>query len=147
MKKIILSLTFVFAAGLGLAFANPEPEPNYKVLEGFKKEFPTAQQVTWTVMGDFEKATFVYGGRRVVAYFTKDGALEGSVRDMFYDQLPLAAMTAVAKRFVDPEVLEVWEVNNNEGTRYRIRLTAKGRDFSLKVDPDGNISDVIKSPK
>jgi ribosomal protein L28 len=140
-------LTFVFAAGLGLAFANPDPEPSLKVLEGFKKEFPTAQQVTWTTMGDFEKATFLYSGRRVVAYFTKDGALEGSVRDMFYDQLPLAAMSAITKRFVDPDVLEVWEINNNEGTRYRLKLASKGRSIFLKVDGDGNISDVIKSHK
>lgn len=144
MKKMILSLSLLLTAGLSAVFANKDPEPGQEVLDLFKKEFSSAEQVKWSRQGEYDKATFVLGGRRTIAYFNADGELEGSIRDLFYDQLPLTVMTAVDKRFADADIIDVREINNTEGTHYKIRLTAKNKKYSVKVQPTGNILDVEK---
>jgi hypothetical protein len=144
MKKIIFILAM---GGITTAFAAVDPDPDQKVLDGFKKEFPAAQQVSWSTQAEFEKAVFVMAGRRVGAYFTREGQLEGSVRDIFYDQLPLTVMTAVERRFDQPTILEVREINNGEGTHYKIRLETPKKKIRLRVSPDGIISDVEKQPR
>ena len=147
MKKIILSLSVLATAGLSAVYASNDPDPDQEVLELFKKEFSSAQHVSWSRQGDYDKATFVLAGRRAIAYFNPDGELEGSARDLFYDQLPLVVMSAVDKRFADAEVIEVREINNAEGTHYRIRLTAKNKKYNVKVNSSGSISEVEKLVK
>ena len=141
MKKIITVLT---ACVITASAFSRMPDPGYKVLEEFRKEFPSAGQVSWTEEEDLSRASFILAGKRIVAYFNREGQLEGSVRDLFYDQLPLTVMTAVEKRFQKPEVLYIREINNAEGTHYRIRLDVAGKKFMVRVGSDGNISDVDK---
>ena len=145
MKKIIVLLVFALSTGAVNSYANAfDPDPEQRVLDGFKKEFPTAQQVTWSKQAEFEKAVFVLAGRRVVAFFTREGLLEGSARDIFYDQLPLSVMTAVDKRFENATVFEVREINNAEGTCYRMRVESGNKKVKIKVSPDGTISEIEK---
>ena len=147
MKKIFVSLSLLLTTGLVSAVANPGPEPDQRVLAEFKNEFPTAQHVTWTTQDDFDKAIFVMAGRRVIAYFTKQGQLEGSVRDIFFDQLPLNVMTSIDRRFENAVIFEVREINNKEGTSYKMRLEFKNRNYIIRVRPDGSFSDIEKLPK
>jgi len=100
MKKIIVSFSLLLTAGLSSVFAL-DPDPNQQVLELFRKEFSTAQNVSWHKQDNFDKATFQLGGNWVIAYFNPAGQLEGCARDIFYDQLPLVVMTAVDKRFTE----------------------------------------------
>ncbi len=144
MKKIIVTLSLVLTAGLFSAYASPDPDPTQKVLEGFKKEFPAAQHVSWTSWEEFDKAIFVMAGRRVIAYFTKEGELEGTLRDIFFDQLPLTVMTAVNKRYEKAVVIEVREINNAEGTSYKMKLEVGEKKLSVRVSPDGSFLSVEK---
>ena len=140
---MILSVFVIMMIG-GLSFANENPEPGEPVLNGFKKEFSNAENVSWDKQDEYDKATFVLSGRRVVAYFTSDGQLEGCVRDIFFDQLPLSVMTAVDKRYSGADILDVREITNGEGTSYRISLQTKKKKLRLKVSPSGSISEVEK---
>ena len=138
---------FVIMMTAGLSFANENPEPGEPVLSGFKKEFSAAENVSWDKQDEFDKATFVLAGRRVVAYFNSNGQLEGCIRDLFFDQLPLSVMTAVDKRYSGADILDVREITNSEGTSYRISLQTKNRKLRLRVSPSGSISDVEKIAK
>ena len=145
MKKIILSLSLLVTAGLSTVFAARDPNPDEQVLSLFKKEFTAAENVIWSRQGDYDKATFLLAGYRVVAWFNPQTAqLEGSVREIFFDQLPLSVMTAVDRRFEGAEISNVKEINNSEGTSYRILLNAKNKKYTIKVSSGGNISDVEK---
>ena len=145
MKKMFVTLATMMIAAL--SFANPDPEPGEQVLNGFKKEFSTAENVTWTKQDEFDKATFTLAGRRVVAFFSNDGQFEGCARDLLFDQLPLAVMTAVDKRYGNAAVIDVREMTNSEGTTYRLTVEAKNRKIRVKVFPDGNITVLEKLPK
>jgi len=147
MKKIIISFSLLLTAGLSSAFANDDVNPDQKVLANFKNEFTAAQNVSWEKQGEYDKASFVLAGRRVIAFFNQAGELEGSMRDIFFDQLPLAVMTSVDKKYADAEIIDVREISNADGTNYRIRLESKGKKLSVRVSPGGNIDDVEKLTK
>ena len=138
MKKMFVSFATMMIAGL--SFANEAPDPGIAVINGFKKEFSTAENVSWDKQDEFDKATFILAGRRVVAYFNSDGQLEGCIRDLLFDQLPLAVMTAVDKRYGNADVIDIREVTNGDGTSYRLTLETKNKKLRLKILPDGTIS-------
>lgn len=147
MKKIISSVFLLLTAGLSIALACEDPGPNQQVLELFEKEFSAAQQVTWNKQDNFDKATFLLTGRRVVAYFNPAGQLEECVRDIFFDQLPLVVMKGVDQKFPEAAISTVQEITNTEGTSYRIFLEAKSKKYSIKVGFAGYIEEVEKLPR
>jgi hypothetical protein len=147
MKKIIFSISMLLTAGLSVVSAANDPQPDQQVLDLFKKEFTAAQNVTWEKQDEYDKATFMLAGCRAVAYFNAAGELEGSVRDLFFNQLPLAVMTAVDKKYAGAEYYEVREVTNAEGTSYRLKLELNNKKYKVKVDAAGNIDGVEKLAK
>ncbi len=144
MKKIIVFFSLLLTTGLSVVFANEKVNPDQRTLDGFKKEFIAAQNVTWDKQGDYDKATFLLTGHRVIAWFNTAGQLEGCIRDIFFDQLPLIVMSAVDKRFAEADILTVREITNSDGTSYSITLETKSKKYSVKVGSSGNIDEVDK---
>lgn len=125
-----------------------DPDPvSEEAKAAFKKEFPGAELITWSNAGIFLKAIFIYSGYRSEAYFNEEGELQGSARNIFYSQLPLAVTKAVEKRFDNPDVIEVSEITINNGTRYLLRLDAGNRHYKVQVDAGGNFVNVEKQRK
>ena len=142
MKKYLITTSILVMSVISSSAS--EPDPDQKTLEEFRREFPSAQSVTWSQELDFSKAVFVLAGKRTIAYFNESGELAGSVREIFYDQLPLTVMTSLEKKFEKADVINIREVNNAEGTQYRIRLEAEGKKYLVLVQANGNISDISK---
>ena len=147
LRKIMLSLSFILIVAASSASESSEPAVNEKVEASFKKEFAGAQLVSWTDMGEFLKATFIFGNHRTEAYFRENGQLEGTMRSLFYSQLPLLVMTSVDKRFENAEIGDVTEINNASGTTYRIMLELKFKKYQIKVDANGNFQGVERIKK
>lgn len=144
MKKTIIIFSLLLSTGLSEVFANEKVSPDQKTLDGFKKEFIAAQSVTWEKQGDFDKATFLLSGHRVIAWFNTAGQLEGCIRDIFFDQLPLIVMTAVDKRFTGADIYSVREITKNEVAYYSITLETKNKKYNIKVGSSGTIDEVDK---
>ncbi len=121
MKKIFVSLLLLLAVASSTSFANKITRPDPGVEEVFKQEFAGAGNVSWSQQDNYQKATFVLAGHRVIAYFNEDNELAGCIRDIFYDQLPLTVMKAVDKKFPMAEVQEVREITNSDGTSYMLK--------------------------
>jgi hypothetical protein len=147
MKKIILFLSMSLALATTSVFANPDPVVSEEVLKSFNKEFAGSQVLDWSQQGEYMKATFILAGFRTVAYFSADGRLEGSIRNLFYNQLPLNVITAVDKRFESPDVIDVSEISNPTGTTYRLTLESKSKKYRVKTDSEGNITDIERLKK
>lgn len=146
MKKLFLSLSLLMTIA-GTALANDKANVNELVKAAFKKEFPAASLIEWNNPGEYYKATFMLWGHRTEAYFTEDGQLQGSIRSIFYNQLPLAIMTSVDKRFEGAEILDVNEINNSNGTTYSLLLEAGNRKYRVKANASGGITEVNKLKK
>jgi hypothetical protein len=146
MKKIILSFS-LFIAGTAMVFANDDIKINEAVKQSFEKEFKGAQFIKWDQISEYSKAVFVLGGHRAEAYFSQTGELAYCVRDIFFDQLPLAVMTAVDKKFAKAGVAEVREISTTNGTEYRIIMEDQGAKYLIEADASGNINDQQKLKK
>lgn len=147
MKKLFLSLSLLLTIAVSTVLANDNVSVNEQVQAAFKKEFPGANLIEWNNPGEYYKATFMLWGHRTEAYFTEDGQLQGSVRSLFYNQLPLIVMTAVDKRFAGAEVLDVSEINNSTGTSYSLLLETGNKKYRVKADASGGITEVKKLKK
>ena len=146
MKKLFLSLSVMLTVA-GTVLANDKTKVNEQVEAAFKKEFPAANLIEWNKPGEFYKATFMLWDHRTEAYFTEDGQLQGSIRSLFYNQLPLAVMTAIDKRFEGAGILEVNEINNTEGTTYSLLLEVNNKKYGVKANASTGITEVRKLKK
>ena len=146
MKRIFLSLSLMLTIA-ATTFASNELNVTDQVRQSFKKEFARAEYVTWSDMGTYFKATFILGGHRAEAYFNTDGEFAGSVRDLFYDQLPLAVMKSVDSRYTAASILDVREVASADEITYRVTLEADGTKYRVKVNAGGNITGTEKVKK
>ena len=144
MKRIFVSLSFMLTVGLATGFANEKMNVPDKVKEAFKKEFTGVESVNWSDLGDYQRAAFVFGGHRTEAYFNTDGELQGTVRDLLFDQLPLAVMKAIDNRFNGAGIMVIREITNIEGTSYRITFEAQHKTYRVKVDTGGNFSELTR---
>jgi hypothetical protein len=146
MKKIILTLC-VLAVSAATLFAADQPVSNPKAQENFKKEFNGAQSVVWSTDGDYAKVSFLFGGNSTVAWFGENGELVGSVRDLSFNQLPLTVMTSLERRFPQAATLDVREISNTEGTRYKVSLEYNGKKYKVALFPDGGVETVQRVKK
>lgn len=132
-------MSLLLAVAVTYAFNDAEPVINDKVREAFKKEFANAQLLKWSQQEDFYRATFIYAGLRAVAFFNEEGGLEGAIRTVFYNQLPLAVISAIENNFSEGLVIESAEISNKGGTFYRIIVESHNKRYKMKTDASGNI--------
>jgi hypothetical protein len=147
MKKVFLSFSVILMLSVANVSAADGRPVTKEVQAAFKKEFPAAEGLSWNEVGDFCRAAFLLDGHRVEAYFSDDGKLQGSIRDIFFSQLPMAAMSAIEKKYAGADVSEVNEITNDEGTIYRVSLESLGKKYRVKIDANGNIAQADKLKK
>jgi hypothetical protein len=140
MKNLILSLSVVLASALSPVLANEKTGSDPITEAVFAKKFSGAENVIWSKVDDsHQKVSFTLGGIRAEAFFGTDGELLGTVRNLFYSQLPLIVIQAVNNRFNTPVVVEVKEISNLDGTTYKIQLEQKDKKYSVRVNSLGDI--------
>jgi hypothetical protein len=110
--------------------------------EAFAKQFAGAQNVKWAKLEDgYLRVTFVLNGIGAETFFNTDGELLGTVRNLFYNQLPLVVMQTVDSKFAGASVIEVKEISNEEGTSYKVVLEEKNKKYSLRLNSFGQITE------
>lgn len=148
MKKIFVTLSILLTAAASTAFANIKTfDPSPGVEEVFKKEFAGAENVIWSQQENYQKATFVLAGHRVIAYFNEENEFAGCIRGILYDQLPLIVTKTIDKKFPGAEMLEIREITNSDGTSYLLRADMNNKQYKVKISSDGNIADIEKLKK
>lgn len=140
-------MSIMLAVGLTTVNASDVTDVSDKVKESFRKEFAGAESVKWNDLGDYQFATFILGRHRVEAYFNTDGEMEGSARGLLFDELPLAVLKSIDKRFPGAYFIDVLEVSNTEGTSYRLTAVTQNKRFHVKADTGGNILEIVKVKK
>jgi hypothetical protein len=144
MKNLIVTLSFALAAGLTPVLATPVTSTPI-MEEVFAQKFAGAENVKWTKLDeDYQKVSFTLGGTRAEAYFGTNGELLGTVRNLFFSQLPLVVMQAVGNRFDNAAIIEVKEITNNDGTSYRVVLEHKEKKYNIKLNSAGDITEQQK---
>ena len=146
MKKILIALSLMLTVGLTSAFAN-EPKVNPSVLASFQKEFSFVTDAKWTVGNEYSTAVFILADRRIVAYFSNEGEYLGSVRDLIFNQLPMAVINAMNKRFGTIGVYEIVEHAIGEETFYYMTVEYANKILRIEATPSGGLSIIKKVRK
>lgn len=142
MKQFILSAALLVSVSFSSINAMPVPGDEDKTERNFKKSFPTAECIKWSREGDYRKVTFILYGRGAQALFSPDGNLLGTVRNVFYSDMPIKVMMAIKKRFDSATPYAITEVNRVDGTEYRFSIEVKNNRFEATITPDGNFNRV-----
>ncbi len=140
-----MSLLMTVAASTALAHNKNRTGPGIE--EVFNQEFAGAENVSWSRQDNYQKATFILAGHRMIAYFNEDNELAGCIRDIFYDQLPLMVMQAIDKKFPKADMQEVREITNADGTSYLLRVDHNNKKYKVKVSTTGSFTDIEKLEK
>jgi hypothetical protein len=138
MKNLIVAMAVALTAGSVPAIAGENP----KAEKEFAEKFAGAQNVKWTELHDgYFKVSFTLNGVRAESYFDENAELIGTVRNLFYSQLPLPVMQSLSTHFANAVVVEIVEVTNLEGTSYKVILEKADKRFNLKLDSQGNVTE------
>jgi len=144
MKNLIVSLALVLIAGVIPALAHgTDTDPRAEKV--FAQKFTGAQNIKWTRLEDgYLRVTFVLNGIAAESFFDRDAELLGTVRNLFYSQLPLTVIQEINNKFGETSVIEVKEITNSDGTSYKVVFELNNRKYSVRLTSLGEILDVQK---
>jgi len=142
MKKLILSITTILLISVSALSANTNTIDTVKAREVFNKEFPNAESAKWSMEGDYTKVSFLLYGKCAFALFTPEGDLMGTVRNMFYAETPINVITSFEKRFKNPKVYSIVEINCKNGISYRLLFDNEQKRYEATINNDGSLSKV-----
>ncbi|MBS1654412.1 MAG: hypothetical protein JSU05_06195 [Bacteroidetes bacterium] len=146
MKKLVLISSFflmIVAGAMAAVHENVTP----RILSSFKKEFSFAENVMWRSADNIAFATFSINDKWFTAYFHRDGELLATTRNMLFDELPLAVMQAVSKKYQPGDTQEIYEWQSGGETFYFMTVDSKKTENKIKVSAYGQIEVVKKTRK
>ena len=140
MKKIIVGLTLLLGLASFTAFARGEEKVSKETLLNFKREFKTAENVSWAMADEIATASFSLNGFRVQAYFDGEGQLLGTARAILFEQLPITVISAINNRFDTAPVYEIVEYTRGAETFYCMTVETVKNKLKVRATSSGNIS-------
>lgn len=129
MKKILLVITMILTLAAN-TFAGEEIKP--EVLDAFNSKFNNAKDVTWMAGSNYYKATFIYYGSQMFAYYTTTGKLMGVTRNISSTELPLFLRNNLQKKYQDFWITDLVEESNTYGFSYYITIEDANQKIVLK---------------
>ena len=147
MKKFFLLLPLLLAVISVTSFARNTPDVDPRAEKAFNKYFAGAANVKSSEEAGFIKVTFTWAEHRTIAYFNLNGELAGSIRNLFFNQLPLSVTRSVQQNFKDPIVVEIKEISNEEGIYYALTVEDNNKKFKVRANSIGEFLEKTKVKK
>jgi ketosteroid isomerase-like protein len=119
MKRLIIAFLLGTVLLTSESFTEG-PKLNSAVLKSFNSAFRNATTVTWQMVGDYYRASFTEDNKALYAYFNDDGEWVATSRFIPAGDLPATLKKELRK--YNSTIIEVFEVDSKEGTRYYATL-------------------------
>ncbi|MDF2190852.1 hypothetical protein [Paraflavitalea sp. CAU 1676] len=132
MKKTILTWVLLLAVGLSATFAHKTENVNEQVINSFKKEFASAQDVSWEKSKDISKATFKLNDQVMFAYYSEEGNLLAVVRNIVSGQLPINLLSDLKKSYAGYWISDLFEMASENTTYYYVTVQNSDQTVVLK---------------
>ncbi len=113
----------------------------------FQKEFSGATDVRWNEGKDVISATFVLSDSRIIAYFTTEGELLGTARNVLFNQLPLAVIKEINNRYGNAPIFDIVEYTSGTDTFYGMMVDTPTKRLKLKISAEGEVTVQQKEKK
>ena len=131
MKKIIIAAALLISTSLTTVFARV-PEITAKVEAAFNNQFPSATETEWSTGSNYYKASFLYNSNYVNAYYSQEGELLATIRNISSVDLPVLLQANLKKNYSAFWVSDLYEMSKPEGTSYYITLENADQKIILK---------------
>lgn len=145
MKKIVFVAGFLMI--MMSSWAYPSERVSQKVLNAFKNEFTTAQDVQWETGNNYFKATFTMNEQRIFAFYNVGGELQSIARYISSVQLPVNLFTDLKNDYNKYWISDLFEVSNSEGLHYYVTLETADSKLVMHSGNGGSWSTYSKSKK
>ncbi|HLK31011.1 MAG TPA: hypothetical protein VKT28_20705 [Puia sp.] len=139
MKKYVGLFGFLMIASVFQALAFNEKEVNEKVIQAFKKTFPSAEKVNWQEFSDRYMVHFQESNIQVVVDYDKDGNYLRSKRYYQEDNLPINILYKIRKKYADKKIFGVTEVSTDTSIDYYVKLEDEKNWMTIKSDASGSL--------
>jgi len=146
MKRSIIVFAAILTVISTTAFVGAKPGGN-PAEATFQKEFNGATNVQWKEGKDVISASFVLSDSRIIAYFTTDGDLIGTERNVLFNQLPLAVVKEINNRYGNAPISDIVEYTSGLETYYGMYVDTPTRHFKIKMSSEGDVTVQQKSKK
>ena len=160
MKKVILTIATaalfsvtVFAADGGKKGNEASANVSYSVVQEFNTDFAGAQNVTWTVNRNCQKADFIENGAHRTAFYTPAGDFLGVTQTVSYNAIPAKSQKLIADQYkgYTPASVIVYQANEAvnsdiDPTSYFVDLKSSTHEVLVRVTNTGSL-DFFKQVK
>jgi hypothetical protein len=118
--------------------------PDSKTIRLFNETFPNAQHVKWYDNTSGYFAYFTQNGYSEKALYNKSGDFVCSWKYGDEKILPTNIMMIINKKYKDSNILGAIEYTEGENMAYEIKVSTGAVWYSVKILPDGTITDENK---
>jgi hypothetical protein len=139
MKKSIIVFSAILTVITATAFVGAKPGGN-PAEATFQKEFNGATNVKWTEGKDVISASFILSDSRIIAYFSSDGELLGTARNVLFNQLPLAVVKEINNHFGDAPISDITEYTSGLATYYGMYVDTPTKHLKVKITSEGDVT-------
>jgi len=146
MKRSIIVFSAILSVITATAFVGARPGGN-PAEATFQKEFNGASNVKWKEGKDIISASFILSDSRIVAYFTPEGELIGTERNVLFNQLPLNVIKEINNRYGDAPIFDIVEYTSGTETFYGMVVDTPTKRLKLKISAEGDVTVQHKEKK
>src|SRR4030095_4409003 len=139
MKRSIIVFSAILIVITATAFVGAKPGGN-PAEATFQKEFNGATNVKWTEGKDVISASFILSDSRIIAYFSNEGELLGTARNVLFSQLPLAVIKEINNRFGNAPISDIIEYTSGMDTYYGMYVDTPTKHLKVKISSDGDVT-------
>lgn len=133
MRVLLLAGALFLAAITTNTFAN-DVTATHAVRRSFAQNFPEADNVQWSMIEQLYRADFNVDGEKRSAFFSaNDGTLVATSRYMVAAQLPRALQNSLKSYTASFTLIEVFEVQHDDGADYYATVQKTGETLILKA--------------
>lgn len=153
MKKIFLTFATAalfsvnaFATGGGKKANETTVNVSYTVQHQFAQDFSEAQNVTWTVTKNCQKADFTIDGTKKTAFYNLSGDFLGTTQVIGYNAIPAKSKKQIADQYKNytADGVIVYQANQSlndsiDPTSYFVDLKSSSHEVLVQVTSDGSV--------
>ena len=139
MKRSIIVFSAILIVITATAFVGAKPGGN-PAEATFQKEFSGATNVKGTEGKDVISVSFVLSDSRIIAYFTNEGDLLGTERNVLFNQLPLAVVREINNRYGNAPIADIIEYTSGVNTFYGMYVDTPTKHLKLKISSEGEVT-------
>lgn len=147
MKKTILATAMMLMAGLTVAFAKDNEGVNNQIATSFSKDFTSATNISWSIEKNFTKATFTLNNQVMFAFYSEEGNLIATARNILSQQLPINLLKSVRKDYGNYWISDLFEIDKDGQTSYYVTLENGDETLILKSNGFGEWSTYKRAKK